>query len=163
MLAAADWLAARPEVEAARIGGLGLSVGGEVMMTAAARSPAIAAVVSEGAGERSIREAATDAGPARWPSLPTQAVLTGAVALFSGGGPPPGLADLAGRIAPRPLPLVYGERGQEGERRLNPLYADAAGDTATLWEVPGAAHIGGLEARPAEYERRVVGFFDAHL
>jgi hypothetical protein len=26
-----------------------------------------------------------------------------------------------------------------------------------------AEHTGGLDARPAEYERRVVGFFDRHL
>jgi hypothetical protein len=29
--------------------------------------------------------------------------------------------------------------------------------------VPGAGHTGGIEARPAEYERRVVGFFDDAL
>jgi hypothetical protein len=32
-----------------------------------------------------------------------------------------------------------------------------------LWEVPGARHTGGLDAQPQEYERRVVGFFDAAL
>jgi hypothetical protein len=30
-------------------------------------------------------------------------------------------------------------------------------------EVPGSGHIGGVEAQPAEYERRVVGFFDRTL
>ena len=34
---------------------------------------------------------------------------------------------------------------------------------ATLWEIPGAGHVGGIRAQPAEYERRVVGFFDAAL
>jgi uncharacterized protein len=161
VLAAVDWLRGRPEVDPGRIGGLGLSVGGEVMITAAAASPGIAAVVSEGAGERSVRETVdTDAG---WLAVPFQAVVTGALAVFSDGGPPGGLADLAPRVAPRPLLLVYGEDGQPGERELNPVYHRAAGPTATLWEVPGSPHIGGLETQPAEYERRVAGFFDDAL
>ena len=45
---------------------------------------------------------------------------------------------------------------------LNRDYA-AAAPNATLWEIPEAGHVGGLEARPDEYERRVVGFFNAAL
>jgi hypothetical protein len=33
----------------------------------------------------------------------------------------------------------------------------------SLRKVPGAEHTGGIEAQPAAYERRVVGFFDRHL
>ena len=29
--------------------------------------------------------------------------------------------------------------------------------------MPGSGHIGGVEAQPLEYERRVVGFFDRTL
>jgi hypothetical protein len=32
-----------------------------------------------------------------------------------------------------------------------------------LWKIPEASHTGGIEARPREYERRVVGFFDRAL
>ena len=41
--------------------------------------------------------------------------------------------------------------------------ARAAGDNATLWEIPESKHVGGIEARPREYERRVVGFFNEAL
>jgi pimeloyl-ACP methyl ester carboxylesterase len=159
--AAVEYVRSRPDVDPGRVGGLGLSVGGEMMITGAADTPGMAAVVSEGAGERSVRETVdADAG---WLAVPFQAGVTAAVALFSNGWPPPGLADLSARIAPRPLLLIYGEDGQPTERTLNPVYAEAAGPTADLWEVPGAAHIGGLEAQPADYERRVVGFFDDAL
>ena len=50
--AAVDFLKARPDVDPARIGGIGFSVGGEVMLQAAAENPDLAAVVSEGAGSR---------------------------------------------------------------------------------------------------------------
>jgi predicted alpha/beta hydrolase len=54
--AAAAFLQHRPEVEAHRIGGIGLSVGGEMLLQTAAESKVFRAVVSEGAGARSIRE-----------------------------------------------------------------------------------------------------------
>jgi hypothetical protein len=50
-----------------------------------------------------------------------------------------------------------------GDEALNRVYRDAAGPNATLWEIPRARHTGGLSAVPAEYERRVVGFFDRAL
>jgi uncharacterized protein len=38
-----------------------------------------------------------------------------------------------------------------------------AGSTAERWRVPGSGHTGGLDAQPAEYERRVLDFFDRAL
>ena len=54
--AAIAYLRRRPDVDPDRIGGLGLSVGGELMIETAAETDALAAVVSEGAGARSTRE-----------------------------------------------------------------------------------------------------------
>ena len=54
--AAVEFLRNRPDVDPERIGGIGLSVGGEMMIEAAAESDGLAAVVSDGAGIRSIRE-----------------------------------------------------------------------------------------------------------
>jgi hypothetical protein len=34
---------------------------------------------------------------------------------------------------------------------------------ARLWTFPGAGHTAGLRERPAEYERRVIGFLDRDL
>jgi len=31
------------------------------------------------------------------------------------------------------------------------------------WKVPGSKHTGGIEARPAKYEQRVIAFFDRAL
>ena len=57
------WLRRRPDVQRRRIGGLGLSMGGEQMIEAAARNPGLKAVVSEGAGIRSVRESLLRRGP----------------------------------------------------------------------------------------------------
>jgi pimeloyl-ACP methyl ester carboxylesterase len=48
--AAIAYLQRRPDVDPERIGGIGLSVGGEMMIEAAAQTDELAAVVSEGAG-----------------------------------------------------------------------------------------------------------------
>ena len=44
-----------------------------------------------------------------------------------------------------------------------PPYCDSAREPKKIWLAPGAGHTGGIEARPQEYERRVVAFFDDAL
>jgi dienelactone hydrolase len=161
--AAVRFLERRPDVEAGRIGGIGLSVGGEMMLEAAGRSHGLNAVVSEGAGERSLRELLDMTTGDKWLQLPSFATLNAGVALFAGVAPPPSLKDLVPRISPTPVFFIYGEHGQPGERNLNPTYYAAASAPKQIWEVPGSGHVGGITAQPNEYERRVVGFFDRTL
>jgi len=162
--AAVAFLQRRPDVDPERIGGIGLSVGGEMLLDAASELEGLEAVVSEGAGVRSIREA-LDIPETRAliEAALLYAVATPAVALFSSSLPPPSLTDLIGKIAPRPVFLVYAVPGQGGEAELNETFYEAAGNPKEIWNVPGAGHTGGIEAQPEEYERRVVGFFDDAL
>ena len=53
--AAVEFLQNCPDVDPERIGGIGLSVGGEMMIEAAAESTALKAIVSEGV-RRSVRD-----------------------------------------------------------------------------------------------------------
>jgi uncharacterized protein len=159
--AAVAWLRERPDVESGRVGGIGFSVGGELMLEAAASNEGLRAVVSEGAGERSIRES-LPRGPRGWLAIPAAAVQTAALAVLSGEAPPQSLADLTPEIAPRPIFLIYAGRGNGGEE-LQPYYFEAAREPKKLWGIPEASHTGGLAARPKEYERRVVDFFDSTL
>jgi uncharacterized protein len=159
--AAVAYLGSLPEIEPGRIGGLGLSVGGEQMIEAAATNDALAAVVSEGAGERSVAESLMR-GPKGWPAVPAMAVQTAAVAVLSGDRPPASLGDLATRISPRPVFFIYAEHVGGGEE-LNPEYFRAAGQPKELWQVEDSGHISGIAAQPEEYEQRVIGFFDRWL
>jgi dienelactone hydrolase len=161
--AAIAFLQRRPDVDPERIGGLGLSVGGEMMIQTAAHTDALAAVASEGAGIRSLRETLEVPSAQAYLAAPFKAVETAATAVFRDQMPPASLADLAAKVAPRPLLLMYSGTGQGGEVELNPEFYRAAGAPKALWEIPGAAHMGGIRAQPAEYERRVVGFFDRAL
>jgi alpha-beta hydrolase superfamily lysophospholipase len=158
------FLQRRADVDPERIGGLGLSVGGEMMIQTAAETDALKAVASEGAGMRSARETLdSPSSSEKWLGTPFKVVETAATAVFHDELPPASLGDLVAKVAPRPLLLMYSGHGQGGEVQLSPEYYRAAGAPKTLWEIPGAGHAGGIRAQPDEYERRVVGFFDDAL
>jgi fermentation-respiration switch protein FrsA (DUF1100 family) len=46
---------------------------------------------------------------------------------------------------------------------MNRDYYRLAGQPKAIWAIPEAGHIQGITARPKEYERRVVAFFDRAL
>jgi hypothetical protein len=159
--AAIAYLRRQPDVDGSRIGGLGLSVGGELLLQTAAHTRALRAVVSEGAGQRSLAEHLdnpTIGRVQRWFS--GMLAQTAAVAVLSNSRPPSSLADLVPRIAPRPVLLIEAVNGHPDEV-LNDLYA--RGPTAELWRVTAGSHTGALAAAPAEYEQRVTAFFDRAL
>ena len=160
--AAVAFLETRPDVDPERIGGIGLSVGGEMMIEAAAESTALKAIVSEGASSRSVRDELANPG-SEWQSVIGNSFATAATALFTSNLPPESLKSLVPRIGPRPVFFIYGERWQPMERSANEAFYAAARGQRALWEVPASGHIGGIDAEPQEYERRVVGFFDGML
>jgi len=161
VLAGVAYLRRRTDVDSDRVGAFGFSVGGEMLLRAAARSEAIRAVVSEGAGER-VGETEVS-GPARFLVEPSQAVMSAATTVFSNHKPPPPIVDHIGDIAPHPVLLIYADPGIGGESTRQPLYLAAAGEPKSIWKVSGAEHTGGFDAAPLEYERRVVEFLDDAL
>jgi len=163
VMAAIAYLKRRPDVDPHRIGGLGLSVGGELLLQAAAENHDLSAVVSEGAGSRSIAEELERPGGDKWlGSFPVAAMISAGTAVFSDSLPPPHLKDLVAQIAPGSVLLIYTTHGVDTED-LNPQYYAAAGEPKAIWKIPEAGHTGGLEARPREYEQRVIAFFDHAL
>ena len=161
--AAVDFLEKKPDVEPGRIGGIGFSVGGEMMLEAAAENPGLAAVVTEGAGARSYKEGMEELdGPERLRNLvPTVANQLG-LAVFSNMLPAPNLVDVVPEIAPRPVLLIFAPDGGTSET-LSPLYGRLIGSSASVWAIPGVDHLKGFQSHPEEYERRVVGFLDRAL
>ncbi len=138
---------------------LGFSVGGELLEEAAGND-SLKAVVSEGAGIRSVREVTEDSGVEKWLGIPVWGVTTVGTALFSNSMPPPNLKDLVSDVSPTPVFLIHAERGQGGEHLSAEYHAVA---------VPGARMGHRQQARrrlrrgPRGYERRVTAFFDDAL
>jgi dienelactone hydrolase len=161
--AAAAYLRSRADVDPARIGGIGLSVGGEMLIRAAADSSLFKAIVSEGASGQSLRDGLAN-GELSIDAIVAEGTVTLATALFTNDLPPPSLKHEVPRIAPNAVFFVYGENGQGGtETAPNRGFYKAARGLKQIWEVPGGQHIAGITTRPREYERRVIGFFDRAL
>jgi fermentation-respiration switch protein FrsA (DUF1100 family) len=161
--AAVTFLQHRRDVDRNRIGGIGLSVGGEALLQAAAESDGLKAIVADGAGARSVREDLARSGSSKWAEIPSSFVVTAGTMLFSNQVAPASLTSLVGRIAPRPVFFIYGEHDQSNVRELMPKYYAAAGRPKAIWQVDGASHTGGIDRHPREYEARVVAFFDRAL
>ena len=162
ILAAIEYLKTRPDVEPGRIGGMGFSVGGELMLQTAAETDDLAAVVSEGAGTRTFWEVMEEVhGAEKWLNLPLYAVQDAAVAVFSNSHPPQKLTDLAPKID-QPLFVIWAPNGGNVEH-MSKRYYELARGPKQIWTMPTAKHVRGIYDQPKEYERRVVGFFDRAL
>ena len=160
--AAAAYLQSRSDVDPNRIGAIGLSVGGEMLIRAAANSDVFKAIVSEGASGQSVRDGIAN-GEVSDETLADSAI-TLATALFTNDLPPPSLKSEVAKIAPTVVFFIYGVHGQGGtETGPNKGFYAAAREPKQIWEVPDGQHIAGITTRPQEYERRVIRFFDEAL
>ncbi|HEX6417117.1 MAG TPA: alpha/beta fold hydrolase [Acidimicrobiales bacterium] len=163
--AAVSFLAAQPGVDPGRIGVLGLSMGGEQAIGAAASDDRIAAVVAEGAEARVAGDHAWMPGEYGLPGRLQQGLdrLTyGSTDVLTAADPPVTLAGAAAAAAPRPMLLIAaGERPDEAHAARH--VQDASPGSVEVWVVPGAVHTGGLDAAPDEWERRVTAFLAGAL
>lgn len=151
----------RRDVDPRRIGGLGLSVGGEMMLQTAADTKDLAAVVSEGAGARTMGEELDDVfGLNKLTTALSYGARDLANSVLQNRLPPENLIKLIPRIAPRPVFLIHAGSDDAGHR--NPDYYRAARQPKQIWEAKGG-HTDGIDEQPQEYERRVTDFFNKAL
>jgi pimeloyl-ACP methyl ester carboxylesterase len=153
--AAVNWLAAR---KITNVGVLGLSTGAEVALETAGDDPRIKAVVAEGAEARTFTE--VKELPLTLSNLFAASYSTAMFTVhhvLSHTSSPPALKKQVVKIGSRPLFLISSGTGYE--RDLTRVYYRAAAGPKTLWEMPHAAHTGGLSEYPQEYPRRVDAFF----
>lgn len=160
---AAAYLETRPDVDPARIAVLGLSMGGEEAIGAAARTSTIRAVVAEGVTGRTAEDLRWLSSAYGWRGAVTQAVHAAQTSLADALSPahrPPMLEESVRGIAPRPVLLLAAGHVPDEQHAAAALRA-AAPDTVQVWVVPGADHMGALRTVPATWESRVIGFLDA--
>jgi uncharacterized protein len=137
------------------VAALGLSMGGEEALRAAANRVGLRAVIADGAGASTLGDAKLeqdDTSPlfsaVTWLGMRT-------VALFSGDDEPPALADRLDRIR---VPVLLIASNRRNERRIDSVFRDRIGARATLWYVADAGHTKALERHPDAYRARVLNF-----
>ncbi len=162
MTTAVHFLQGRTEVDPRRIGGLGLSLGGMVIVEAAARTPDIRAVISDGADAAALDDYMPLPPQYQyWTPMIPEVWMTERFTEFFGGTPRTSMKQAVQKIAPRSLLLISAD--EDIERFLNRRYYEIAGPTAELWALQGAGHCEGLSAYPEEYTRRMISFYDKNL
>lgn len=162
--AAVTFLRQQPGVDPGRVGVLGLSMGGEEAIGAAAVDPAIRAVVTEGATHRT---AADKAG--YLPGGVLGAVQRGldwitysTAALLSRAPRPGTLHTAVARAQTTPFLLIAGGTVPDESDAVAYLRT-AAPNRVQTWTVPGASHVHALASAPAEWTARVTEFLDRAL
>jgi fermentation-respiration switch protein FrsA (DUF1100 family) len=160
LVAAIDWLAARSEVDAGRIGGLGFSMGGVVLTQVAADDVRIRALVIEAAAPDFRDFVRTNRG-----SLGALSEWAGRLALRGSGLLDPSFdtTNAIVRIAPRPVLIVGGADDEAVPvASLDKIYA-AARDPKSRWIIGGAAHGNYDAADQAGYAQKLTEFFRLNL
>ena len=158
VLGAVDLLQSREDVDPDRIGILGLSLGGQIAIRAAAQSGAIGAVVAEGPSEAALSDGGRPASLGGWLLYPIRWLTYAMQAFMSGVRPVPGIIEEIGKVSPHPLLLVAPAVGTA--RYWVRRCFSAASEPKELWEVPGVRHAQAYFADPAIYTARVTRFFD---
>ncbi len=165
MMDAANYLRSRDDVDPARIGALGVSMGGATTLLAAAEDPGIKAVVADSSYADLF-------GMVR----PGISAFIGRRALFlaplivryaetmlgmkSGEVRPD---EAAARLGDRPLLVIHGDCDTLTDPNSAYRLYDAAPGPKELWVVQECGHASAPIIAPREYKQRVNGFFQRYL
>jgi dipeptidyl aminopeptidase/acylaminoacyl peptidase len=160
VVAALDYVAARPDIEPGRIGLLGHSIGASQVAMVGARDRRVHAVIlyaTWSSLEDEVRDKRKKFGelslaPALWE-------LRRVGVDFDNVRP----IDHMAEIAPRPLLMITGGRDGDTPPPVMERLFRLAGQPKDFWLVPGSDHGAYLKTEPAEYERRVVAFLERSL
>jgi uncharacterized protein len=163
--AAYQYLLTRPDVDPEHIGALGDSMGGAIVLMYAAQNPEIKAVVSNSAFASLQEEVAmgvtSNTGLPPFPFAPLIQWFAEREIGFSASQIAP--VDHIGSISPRPVFLMQGGKDQTVPPDSGQRLYDAASEPRQLWFDPDLGHCEFYWARPKEYEKRIVAFFDKYL
>ena len=154
---AVRFLRGLPEVDPNRVGVLGLSMGGEEALRAAADDRAIAAIVSDGAGASTAGD--LDAAGASGLERIVNWVGMRATEALSGDDEPPPLTE---RVEEVSAPALLIASNADGELDINRQFERRIPARVRLWHVD-ADHTAGLERHPRAYRARVRAFFAEQL
>jgi dienelactone hydrolase len=160
--AAVTYLSRRADVDAARIGAVGMSMGGEQAIGAAATDERIRAVVGEGVTSRVPADKSWMPNDVVGVVTRVQTFLTYQLAdLLTSASQPIALRDAVRAAAPRPVLVIEGKEAHEIDSGR--AIRDASPRTVQLWELPDAPHTDGVRTHPQEWASTVTTFLEDAL
>ena len=160
---AVEFLTQQPDVGDGRILAVGLSMGGEEAIGAAASNPRLCGVVAEGVTGRTAADHAwlsSAYGIRGFGQEVLDRFTYGFVDLLTPASPPTSLRHAVEEMAPRRVLLIAARR-VESEPHAADHIAAGAHRRVEVWVAPGAGHGNALEARQSEWIDRVTKFLAA--
>jgi uncharacterized protein len=161
---AVSFLQSQADVDRRRIGVVGLSMGGEEAIGAAATNAGVRAVVAEGATNRVAADKAflPDVyGFRGWIQQRVDALTTACTDRLTDTDPPITLRAAISAAAPRPVLLIAA--GNTPDEAHAARYMQQGNANVEVWEVPNTGHTNALNTHPDEWEQRVITFLAGAL
>lgn len=163
--AAVTYTSQQLDVHPGWVGVVGVGLGGEQALSAAAQDKRIRAVVADGAtGHAPSDSGWLPKGPMGWVRRGVDAIAYGSASLISNAAPPDSLRASAAAAAPSPVLLIAGDGASAKDEGTAArwIQGGAPGNTQ-LWTSAGAGRGEAFSAHPDQWESVVSKFLDAHL
>ncbi len=163
LLAVADVLAQRPEVDGERIGVVGLSLGGHIALNAVHLDPErFAALWLDGIQAQQISDYPAAENFAEEFATLIQTINLKMAEFRIGQKPPSPFIEILPTINETPILIVMA--GQDDfERRVYERYIGVSGASVEFWLIENAHHNSGPVLDPDEYRRRMLDFFQSAM
>ena len=158
VLGGLDYLKTRPDVDADKIGALGISLGAVVVLRAARETGDLRALILESLGPIGLKD---HGGPPlslrRKINYPLNWFMYKFGDWMCGATPPETVCESLPHLWPRPLLLI--STGTRLERHFNRIFFEAAREPKSLWEATRASHAAAYVFETDAYKEKVRGFF----
>ena len=164
MLGAWDWLRGAKNIPAGRIWLFWVSLGAGAAIIAGGEESQVAAVWEDSGYADLTATFRYQVGHYRLPGF--MADLAMEAGRLRGEDVQTRPVDSLVRLAGRPIAIVHGDADDSvpiGQGRELAAAAQAQSDRVSVWFLPGVGHGGAMWTEPAEYERRLLAFFDASI
>lgn len=158
--AAVDYLLTQDDVK--HIGGLGLSLGGEVLLGAVSSNKEIKAVVSDGASYRTIDDYLILPSNRSFVRSYTTKLMYLSVKVISNVEEPIRIIDSIDKAKDTSFLFIASENVKK-EIEYNTYFNNLIKDRSQLWIIKDANHIQGINIEKENYTKNVVDFFNTHL
>jgi fermentation-respiration switch protein FrsA (DUF1100 family) len=163
--AAWDYLLTRPDVQPTRIGLLGNSMGGSIVLQYAAQNPAVQAVMADSAFSSIDDTIAVSLKHfTGLPAFPFATLITYFAEQETGiDSNAISATRLIANISPRPVFLLQGGADTVVSAKSGEKLFAAAQEPKALWYDANLGHVEFQETYPQEYAERTIAFFQTHL
>ncbi len=165
MLDAAQYLRTRPDVDAERIGALGISMGAATALLAAAEDPGIKAIVSDSsyADLQGMVQPGVRAFVGSRALFLAPLIVRYAETMLGMKSNEIRPAEAAAALGDRPLLIIHGDCDTLTDPNSAQRLYNAASGPKEMWVVPECGHAYAPVVAPEEYKQRVNKFFQRYL